>query len=220
MEREIDGGDRDAGRRARRIQHFELLHRLGRGVERAPACLIPIRFFEGEGGEHAVANEFEHLAAACAERQSQNLEDVVERVDDDGTRRGVANRGKAADIGIPNDRAELLDGTALDRAGMDAPSGVLAEIGRQQTRATPVGRGSRGPEPVVRRRAAIPGRRDRPRPLQSDFDERADLEELQPDSVRSPRRIGCGRAMACRHALSSPAKAPAESPARASYRRR
>ena len=78
MEREIDGGDRDAGRRARRIQHFELLHRLGRGVERAPACLIPIRFFEGEGGEHAVADELEHLPAARAQRRGQNLEDVIE----------------------------------------------------------------------------------------------------------------------------------------------
>jgi hypothetical protein len=44
------------------------------------------------------------------------------------------------------------------------------------------------PQPAVRRRTAMPGRRDRPRPSQSgwahaDFDERAGLEELQPNRV-------------------------------------
>ena len=92
MEREIDRGEGRACGRARRIERIDVAHRLDRGVERAAASLRPIRLFEREDGEHAVADELEHLAAARAERGGQDLEHVIEQFDDDGTRRRVADR--------------------------------------------------------------------------------------------------------------------------------
>ena len=134
MEGEIDGGDRSAGRRARRVERVDIRHRLDRGVERPTARLRASSLFEGECGEHGVANEFEHLAAARPKGGGQNLEHVVEQVHDDGARRRVADRRKAADVGVPDDRAQSIDRTAFDRAGMHAPAGVLAEIRAQQSR--------------------------------------------------------------------------------------
>ena len=64
-------------------------------------------------------------------RGGQGLEHIVEQIDDDRARRGIAGRREAADVGVPEHGAQAVDRTALDRAGMDAPSGVLAEIGRR-----------------------------------------------------------------------------------------
>ena len=87
MEGEIDGRDGRASGGARRIERVDIAHRLDRGVERPATGLRPIRLFEREGGEHAIADELEHLPAAFAERGGQDLEHIVEQFDDDGTRR-------------------------------------------------------------------------------------------------------------------------------------
>src|SRR5258706_2066114 len=52
MEREIDGGDRLAGGRARSGERVERLHRLGGGIEGGAAGPDPVRPLPSEGGEH------------------------------------------------------------------------------------------------------------------------------------------------------------------------
>ncbi len=48
--------------------------------------------------------------------------------------RRVGNRRKGADIGIPQDGTDALDRAALDRSGMNAPAGVVAQIGSEKAR--------------------------------------------------------------------------------------
>ena len=69
-----------------------------------------------------------------AQRGGQGLEHFVEQFDDDRTRRRVADRREATDVGVPDHRAQGIDGTAHDRAGVNAPARILAEIGREQAR--------------------------------------------------------------------------------------
>src|SRR5271166_5337214 len=109
VEREVDGRDRDAGRRAARVQRIERLHRLDCSIERAPAGFRTARVFEGKDGQHPVADEFEHLAAARPERSRETLEDVVEQINDDGAGRGIADRGEAPDIGVPEHGLKIVD---------------------------------------------------------------------------------------------------------------
>ena len=99
-------------------------HRLDGGVERPAAGRAALGFLEREAGEHAVAEEFEHLAAACAQRRDQGLEYLVEHFDQDQARHRVGDRGKAADIGVAQHGADALDRTALDRTGMHPPPGI------------------------------------------------------------------------------------------------
>src|SRR4029077_2464591 len=67
MEREIDWSDWPACGDAPCAERFNLVNRLKRGVERAAASFGPIRVFEREDGEHRIADELEHLAAALPE---------------------------------------------------------------------------------------------------------------------------------------------------------
>ena len=78
--------------------------------------------------------EFEHLAAARAQRGGQRLEDLVEKFDDHFPRGRVGDRREGADIGKPQDRADFLDRAALDGPGMNPPPGIGAEIGFEETR--------------------------------------------------------------------------------------
>jgi hypothetical protein len=67
MEREVDRGNWLAGLLPRGIEPIETIHRFRRGIESLAAGLIPRRIDEGKGREHAVAEEFQHLAAARAQ---------------------------------------------------------------------------------------------------------------------------------------------------------
>jgi len=54
---------------------------------------------------------------------------VVEQFDQHEAGPGIGDCREAADIGVPQNRADALDRTALDRALMNAPAGVAAEAG-------------------------------------------------------------------------------------------
>jgi hypothetical protein len=86
------------------------------------------RIDEGEAREHAVSHELEHLAAMPAQRRRQRFEYVVEHFNENGARRRVGDRREPADVGVPENGANALDGTALDHPGVNALAGIAAEI--------------------------------------------------------------------------------------------
>ncbi len=133
MQSEVDRGNRLAGPSPFPIQPIDRMHRLDRGVERFAAALPRPGRADRKGGEHAVAEEFQHLPAATAQRRGQGLEDVVEQCHHGEARRGVGDRREAAEVGIPEDRVNAVERTARHRALMHAPAGIGAEIGREQT---------------------------------------------------------------------------------------
>jgi hypothetical protein len=49
------------------IEPIEASHRFRRGIESLAADFIPRRIHEGKSRQHAVAEEFQHLAAARAQ---------------------------------------------------------------------------------------------------------------------------------------------------------
>ena len=109
MQGEIDRGGRLAGRAARRVEAIERRHRFDGGVERAPAGRRSARVLKRKRREEAVAKEFQHLAAALAQRGRQGLEDLVEQFDNGKTRPAVRNGREAADIGVPQDGTNAFD---------------------------------------------------------------------------------------------------------------
>ena len=132
MECQIDRGGGLAGFAPRRVQPVDSAHCFGRCVECLMADLVPGRILEWEDRQHAIAEEFEHLTAARAQRGGQRLEDLVEKFDDHFPRGRVGDRREGADIGKPQDRADFLDRAALDGPGMNPPPGIGAEIGFEQ----------------------------------------------------------------------------------------
>src|SRR4030095_1952465 len=67
MEREVDRGNRLTGLAPRSIEPIETIHRFRRDIEGLVTGLIPRCIDEGKDREHAVAEEFQHLAAAWAQ---------------------------------------------------------------------------------------------------------------------------------------------------------
>ena len=96
-------------------------------------ALAPFPSFKREGRKHGVADELEHLAPSFPQRRGQSLEDVIEEVNDNGTGKGVADRGEAADVRVPDDGAERLRRSPRHGAGMDAATCILAKVSPQQT---------------------------------------------------------------------------------------
>ena len=126
MQRQIDADGRQPRRRALRIARLQGLHRLDRRVERAVAGFRLIGLLERERREHRVADEFQDLAAARPQRRGQCLEHVIEHFDDGGTGRCVADRGEAADIGVPEHGVQAVRGAALDSPVVDTAARVVA----------------------------------------------------------------------------------------------
>ena len=135
MEGEIDRGDREPGRRARLVAARRCCAS-PRSRRRARAGRSPRGRASSKEKVASMPSPM-NLSTWPPRGRSEavrDLEHLVEQVDDDRTRRGVADRREAADVGVPDDRAQLVDRTAHDRAGVDAPPGVLAEIGPEQSR--------------------------------------------------------------------------------------
>ena len=134
MKGQVDRGSRFARIAPRSVHPIDCTHRLGRCLERPMADVFPGCVLEGKDREHTVAEEFEHLSAARAQRSGQRLEYLVEQFDDYRARRRVGDGRKGADIGIPQHRTDAFDRAALDRSGMNSPAGVGAQISGEEAR--------------------------------------------------------------------------------------
>src|SRR6516165_5604409 len=134
MEGQIDSDGRLAGLAPCHIQPVDGVHRFGRCVERLAADLFPGSVVEREDRQHAIAEKLQYLTTARAQRSGQCLEDLVEQFDDYWSRGSVSGRCEATHVGVPQHSAYALDRTALDRPGMNAPAGVIAEIGSKEAR--------------------------------------------------------------------------------------
>ena len=83
----------------------------------------------GEDREHAVADEFQHLAAALGDRRRHRVEIIVEQRDELARRQPVRQRREAAQIGRHQRRAHRLALAPLDLAVEDVLADGAAEIG-------------------------------------------------------------------------------------------
>jgi hypothetical protein len=89
-----------------------------------------------EHRQHAVAHEFQDLAAGLGHRTTHDVEIIVEQRGDGVARQGVRRAREAAQVAVPDDRLDRLSAAALDLTGQDALSGGATDIGIEE-----VGRG-------------------------------------------------------------------------------
>ena len=107
----------------------------------------------GKGGEKAVAEKLQHLAAPRGDRRCHGLEVFVQACDEAGAR-SVGDRREAAQVGDQESGAKRLAGPAPDLAVQHAPPRREADIGvehaeGQVEQGHPVGRqGEQRHEPV------------------------------------------------------------------------
>src|SRR5262245_59274776 len=126
MEREVNRSDGLAGFEPRDIELIETIHRFYCGIESPATGLVPRRFHEGKDREHAVAEVFQHLATALAQRSGKRLKDRVEQLDDDEPRGCVGDRCEAAHISVPQDSVNTFYRATLHRPGVNTPTGIAA----------------------------------------------------------------------------------------------
>ena len=100
--------------------------RPGAGLAAPPLAL------DGKDRQHAVADEFQHVAAMPLDRVDHAFEEVVQRRHDLGRRRGLGHFGKALDVGRPQDGPDDLAVAPANPPGKQAVRGMAAEIGREQ----------------------------------------------------------------------------------------
>ena len=122
----------------------------GDGVERSVAGAAGRASGDRKDRQHAVADEFEHLAAEGLDRKRNAVEPGVEGGDD--RRGGIAlgKRREAAQIGEEQRRLNGLADAAPQRAGQHPRSAAPSEIGLERRRQ----RGARGKRRERRRREA------------------------------------------------------------------
>jgi len=92
-----------------------------------------MRIDEGKNCQHAVAEKFQNLSAAGSQGRGERFEDGIDQPDDDEPRRRVGDRRKAADVRVPQHRADRFDRAAFHRSGVNPFAGVAAEISLQET---------------------------------------------------------------------------------------
>ena len=87
-----------------------------------------------EDREHAVADEFQHLAAKGVDSAADAVEPAAECGDDGGGRLGLGQRGEAAQIGIKQHRPNGFADFAPQRPRQHARGAAPAEIGLERGR--------------------------------------------------------------------------------------
>ena len=106
-------------------------------VQRAGECALAdlprvVGLGEREDRQQAVADEFQHLAAAVEDRRHLAVEIAVEQIDQLLRRQPFGQRREAAHVRQPDHGADFLDEAAPDFAGQDALAGLMADIGVEQ----------------------------------------------------------------------------------------
>ena len=87
---------------------------------------------DGQHRQHAVAHEFQDLAAGAGDGAAHDGEIVVEQGNDRVARQAVGGAREAAQVAIPQHRLDGLAVAALDLARQDALAGGAADIGVEQ----------------------------------------------------------------------------------------
>ena len=87
---------------------------------------------DGQHRQHAVAHEFQDLAAGAGDGAAHDAEIVVEQADDRVARQAVGGAGEAAQVAVPDHRLDGLAVAALDLARQDALAGGAPDIGVEQ----------------------------------------------------------------------------------------
>ena len=109
------------------------MHRFGRGIERAAAGFV-LALASANGKIASMPSPMNFSTWPPRERSEavsvSNTSSSSSMTARPGCR--VGDRGEAADIGVPQHGADAFDRAALDRSGMNAPSGIAAEIGLEQ----------------------------------------------------------------------------------------
>ena len=127
-----DSGGSPCSRRRR----IEMRHAGFRGSNRAQRSVAGFArlLADREDREHAVADEFQHLAAKGVDGAADAVEPAAERGDDGGGRLGLGQRGEAAQIGIEQHRPNGLADFAPQRPRQHARGAAPAEIGFERGR--------------------------------------------------------------------------------------
>ena len=142
-------GSPSAPRRRVELGHrrARLLRRLERGRGRAVALL------GRKDGEHAVADQLEHVARMVVDRRDDRVGVVVEQRDDLLGLGAVGDAGVVAQVAEPQHRLDPVGDAALDAAVQHPPPRVAAEVGLDQRLGDPAERRRLDREPEVRNEA-------------------------------------------------------------------
>ena len=151
MEPEIHVGRRQALLEPARVQGGHRLLRRPRRVERGGAGAVSL--LRRENGEHAVADQLEHVAGVLVDRRHDRLGVVIEQRNDLLRGRGVGDARIIAQIAEPQHRLDPVRHPAFDPAPQHPPSGVPTEIGLDQGLGDAGERGGFDCEPKERREA-------------------------------------------------------------------
>jgi hypothetical protein len=82
----------------------------------------------GEHRQHAVADQFEHVAAGVVDGVDRGLRVIVEKRNDLVGRDGFADRGRSAQIGKPQHGLDALGDAARDPPAQNLLGGIAPEI--------------------------------------------------------------------------------------------
>jgi hypothetical protein len=108
--------------------------RLDRGAERPHAGALLV---QREHREHPVADELQDLAAVAGDRVAQRVEEVVQHVEHLAGRQALGERGRAAQVAVPDRGPDRGAGTTYDLARQHPLAGVVADVGVEQVLGEP-----------------------------------------------------------------------------------
>ena len=126
MQREIDGGGRQAGLASVLIELGGSFAHLRCSRERGEAGFLAV--LGSEDGEGAVADQLQYIAAMPVHGRDDDFGIVIEQRNDLLRRGIVGNMRVAVQIAVPQHRADLLGDPAHDPAAHHPPAGIAAEI--------------------------------------------------------------------------------------------